>query len=214
MSTVDTFSEIIDITLYRYNSIDLRLWGIVTRNYTSQVLNENQRLVAVPALREYLLANFKEDIERFNAVSDTTIHKEATSIYFIWQIFKSMPNLKYIRLNLNNNSSYNRIIHVDQVKTIRYDIKVVRGFLRMFDIFNQHELSVANSILHRAGILDPNESFKMLRVKDFLSALDLFLSENNATEIFNITGVFMNRLEGFEGDNPEMLLITDRESDI
>lgn len=214
MSTVDTFSEIIDITLYRYNSIDLRLWGIVTRNYTSQVLNENQRLVAVPALREYLLANFKEDIERFNAVSDTTIHKEATSIYFIWQIFKSMPNLKYIRLNLNNNSSYNRIIHVDQVKTIRYDIKVVRGFLRMFDIFNQHELSVANSILQRAGILDPNESFKMLRVKDFLSALDLFLSENNATEIFNITGVFMNRLEGFEGDNPEMLLITDRESDI
>ena len=214
MSTVDTFSEIIDITLYRYNSIDLRLWGIVTRNYTSQVLNENQRLVAVPALREYLLANFKEDIERFNAVSDTTIHKEATSIYFIWQIFKSMPNLKYIRLNLNNNSSYNRIIHVDQVKTIRYDIKVVRGFLRMFDIFNQHELSVANSILQRAGILDPNESFKMLRVKDFLSALDLFLSENNATEIFNITGVFMNRLEGFEADNPEMLLITDRESDI
>lgn len=214
MSTVDTFSEIIDITLYRYNSIDLRLWGIVTRNYTSQVLNENQRLVAVPALRGYLLANFKEDIERFNAVSDTTIHKEATSIYFIWQIFKSMPNLKYIRLNLNNNSSYNRIIHVDQVKTIRYDIKVVRGFLRMFDIFNQHELSVANSILQRAGILDPNESFKMLRVKDFLSALDLFLSENNATEIFNITGVFMNRLEGFESDNPEMLLITDRESDI
>ena len=125
-----------------------------------------------------------------------------------------MPNLKYIRLNLNNNSSYNRIIHVDQVKTIRYDIKVVRGFLRMFDIFNQHELSVANSILQRAGILDPNESFKMLRVKDFLSALDLFLSENNATEIFNITGVFMNRLEGFEADNPEMLLITDRESDI
>ena len=84
----------------------------------------------------------------------------------------------------------------------------------MFDIFNQHELSVANSILQRAGILDPNESFKMLRVKDFLSALDLFLSENNATEIFNITGVFMNRLEGFESDNPEMLLITDRESDI
>ena len=28
----DTFTEIVDITLYKYNSIDLKLWGIMSRD--------------------------------------------------------------------------------------------------------------------------------------------------------------------------------------
>ena len=126
----DTFTEIIDVTLYKYNSIDLKLWGIILRGYTSKIKSDTSRVVSVRDMREYLSTYFKKDINRFHAVSDTTIHKEATSIYFIWQIFDTMPNLKYIRVNLNSNSSYNRIVNVDQAKTIKYDIKVLRGFLR------------------------------------------------------------------------------------
>ena len=89
MSTInDTFSEIIDVTLYKYNSIDLKLWGIILRNYTNQVNSETSRVVSITRMREYLSTYFKKDINRFHAVSDTTIHKEATSVYFIWQIFE------------------------------------------------------------------------------------------------------------------------------
>jgi len=210
----DTFTEIIDVTLYKYNSIDLKLWGIILRGYTSKIKSDTSRVVSVRDMREYLSTYFKKDINRFHAVSDTTIHKEATSIYFIWQIFDTMPNLKYIRVNLNSNSSYNRIVNVDQAKTIKYDIKVLRGFLRTFDMFHPNEVGLVNRVLHKAGLLSLNQHFKLIRVRDFLSQLDLYLSENNNAEVFGVTNAFISRLEGYESDNPEMLLITDKDSDI
>lgn len=211
---VDTFTEIVDITLYKYNSIDLKLWGIITRNFTSTIMDEDSRVVSKTQLEGHLKKYFSKDINRFKAVSDTNIHKEATSIYFIWQVFENMPNLKYIRVNLNKNSSYNRIVNVDQVKTIKYDVKILRGFVRIFDMFNPHEVFLANRVLEKAGLLKHKENFKIIRVKEFLQTLDLFLAENNNTEVLGVTQMFIQRLELYESDNPEMLLITDRESDI
>lgn len=211
---VDTFTEIVDITLYKYNSIDLKLWGIITRNFTSTIMDEDSRVVSKTQLEDHLKKYFSKDINRFKAVSDTNIHKEATSIYFIWQVFENMPNLKYLRVNLNKNSSYNRIVNVDQVKTIKYDVKILRGFVRIFDMFNPHEVFLANRVLEKAGLLKHKENFKIIRVKEFLQTLDLFLAENNNTEVLGVTQMFIQRLELYESDNPEMLLITDRESDI
>jgi len=211
----DTFSEIIDITLYKYNSIDLKLWGIILRGFVAKNHGSDaSRVVSVTTMREYLTTYFKRDINRFNAVSDTAIHKEATSIYFIWQIFDTMPNLKYIRVNLNSNSSYNRIVKVDQAKTIKYDIKILRGFIRTFDLFHPNEVELVNRVLYRAGLLKYNEHFKLIKVRDFLNQLDLYLSENNNGEVFSVTNAFISKLEGYEADNPEMLLITDKDSDI
>lgn len=210
----DTFSEIVDVTLYKYNSIDLKLWGIILRGYVAKVTSETSRVVPIDTMRKYITGYFSNDINRFHAVSDTTIHKEATSIYFIWQIFESMPNLKYIRVNLNTNSSYNRVVNVDQAKTIKYDIKVLRGFIRIFDMFHPNEVALVNRVLHKAGLLQYNQHFKLIKVRDFLTQLDLYLSENNNAEVFSVTNAFISKLEGYEADNPEMLLITDKESDI
>ena len=80
----DTFSEIVDVTLYKYNSIDLKLWGIILRGYVNKVTSETSRVVSIDTMRKYITGYFSNDINRFHAVSDTTIHKEATSIYFIW----------------------------------------------------------------------------------------------------------------------------------
>lgn len=215
MSTiVDRFTEIVDVTLYKYNSIDLKLWGIIVRNYTNKIGQENNRIVSKDDMFSYLKQNFSDDINRFHAVSDTTIHKEATSVYFIWQIFETMPNLRYFKVNLNKNSSYNRIVNVDQVKTIKYDVKVLRGFLRTFDMFHPNEVGLVNRVLNKAGLLSYNQHFKQIKVKDFLQQLDLYLSENNTAEVYGVTNAFINRLENYEADNPEMLLITDKESDI
>ena len=213
-TTNDYFTEIVDVTLYKYNSIDLKLWGIIQRNYTAKVVSNTSRVVSKEQMHKYLVENFKNDINRFEAVSDTTIHKEATSIYFIWQIFDTMPNLRYFKVNLNKNSSYNRIVNVDQVKTIKYDVKVLRGFLRTFDMFHPNEVGLVNRVLNKAGLLSSNQHFKQIKVKDFLQQLDLYLSENNTAEVYGVTNAFINRLENYEADNPEMLLITDKESDI
>lgn len=210
----DYFTEIIDITLYKYNSIDLKLWGILQRDSEVKKSNSEAVIVSKKRMLQYLELGFKKDVNRFHAVSGINIHKEATSVYFIWQIFETMPNLKYIKVNLNKNSSYNRIVTVDQAKTIKYDIKTLRGSIRMFDLFNMHEIHLSNSILVRAGLLDEGVNFKIFRVKEFLESLDLFQSENNTVETLGVTNAFIHALEHHEQDNPEMLLITDWESDI
>ena len=47
-----------------------------------------------------------------------------------------------------------------------------------------------------------------------MSILDGFLSEDNAGETFGIINAIIQKLEQYEADDPEMLLITDRNSDI
>jgi hypothetical protein len=210
----DTFSEVIDITLHKYNSIDLRLWGIVTRFSTTKTLSEDAVLIDVSDLKKIIYAGFKSEISRFKAISDVAIHKEATSIYFINQIFETMSNLRWVKFTLNKNSSYSRIINVDQIKTIKYSTKTLRGSIRLFDIFNEHEADVASMILRRANLLGQEEHFMVMRIRQFLSSLDLFLSENNTTEVFNIINAIIQRVEEYESDDPEMLLIADKKSDI
>lgn len=210
----DTFSEVIDITLHKYNSIDLRLWGIVTRFSTTKKLGDDSVLIDVNDLKKIIYAGFKSEISRFKAISDVAIHKEATSIYFINQIFETMSNLRWVKFTLNKNASYSRIINVDQIKTIKYSTKTLRGSVRLFDIFNEHEADVAGMILRRANLLGQEEHFMVMRVRQFLSSLDLFLSENNTTEVFNIINAIIQRVEVYESDDPEMLLIADKKSDI
>lgn len=210
----DPFAEVIDITLYKYNSIDLKLWGIINRDAKARKTGANSMLVTKDRMLEYLNYGFKSDLDRFLAVSDVNIHKEATSAYFIWQIMQSMPNLRYIKVNLNLNSTYNRIVSVDQVKTIKYDVKILRGSMRMFDLFHPHELKIANSVLMKAGLLANQEKFKVFRLVEFLNALDLYQAEHNTVEVLGVTNAFIQNLEHHESDNPELLLITDWESDI
>jgi hypothetical protein len=177
-------------------------------------ISDDALLVNVQKLNKYLQEYFRSDINRFQSVSDVTIHKEATSIYFLFQSLKTMPNLTWIKCNLNKNSSYNRVISVDQIKTIKYSIKILRGSLRLFDIFNEHEMYLANKILNQCGLLKEDEHYTIIKVKHFLNILDVYLSENNTAELFTILNVLIQTLEPYEPDDPEMYLITDKKSDI
>ena len=58
------------------------------------------------------------------------------------------------------------------------------------------------------------KKFSVFKLKSFLESLDLFQSENNTVEVLGVTNAFIHTLEHHESDNPEMLLITDWDSDI
>lgn len=210
----DIFSEVVDITLYKYNSIDVKIWGLIQRDVTNKKLTAESYLVPVHQMHQYLNKWFSYDINRFQSVSDMTIHKEATSIYFIWQILQNTPNLSWIKVNLNKNVSYNRIVNIDQIKTIRYSTKVIRGSLRLFDMFAPRELNIINHILERCNIMDSGQMYRVIKLKNFMAILDGYLTEDSANETFGIVNAIIQRLEPYESDDPEMLLITDRNSDI
>ena len=101
-----------------------------------------------------------------------------------------------------------------KIKTIKYSIKILRGSLRLFDIFNEHEMYLANKILNQCGLLKEDEHYTIIKVKHFLNILDVYLSENNTAELFTILNVLIQTLEPYEPDDPEMYLITDKKSDI
>jgi len=210
----DDFSEVIDITLYKYNSIDIKLWGCIVRDTACKKISEESYLVPVSNMNSYINKRFSQDINRFQSVGDMSIHKEATSIYFIWQMLTNTPNLSWIKVTQNKNLNYSRIVNIDQIKTIKYNIKTVRGSLRLFDLFGPRELNIVNDILDRCGLLKSNQVYKVFKLKNFMNVLDMYVSDDSGGETFSIVNSIIQKLEQYEGDNPEILLITDRNSDI
>ena len=165
-------------------------------------------------MQQYITKFFAREINRFKSVGDASIHKEATSIYFIWQMLQNMPNLSWIKVTLNKNLNYNRIVKIDQIKTIKYNIKTIRGSLRLFELFESRELNIINEVLERCKMMSSDEMYKVFKLKQFMTVLDMYLSDNEATETFGIINAIIHKLEPYESDDPEILLITDRNSDI
>ena len=210
----DDFSEVIDITLYKYNSIDVKLWGLISRDVSTKKLTETSYLVPVNRINEYINKWFSSDVTRFQSVNDISIHKEATSIYFIWQMLNATPNLSWIKVTLNKNLTYSRIVTIDQIKTIKYNIKTIRGSLRLFDLFESRELRIVNEILEKCGLIKADQMYTVFKLKKFMSILDMYLSDDNANETFGVINTIIQKLEPYELDDPEILLIIDRNSDI
>jgi hypothetical protein len=210
----DKFTEIVDLTFYKYNSIDLKIWGLVNRNIGHRKVSDNSVLIKADVLSNIVNSIFKQDINRINAIGDTNMHKEATSVYFLNQLFNSMVNLSWVKITLNKNANYNRLTEIDEIKTIKFSIKTIRGTVRLFDIFHPTELSGVNMLLVRSGILKSNENFKIFKLKNLLNKLDLYISENNSSDVLSLLNPIILKLEAFELDDPEVLLITDYNSDI
>ena len=210
----DTFSEITDIVLYRYNSVDSKIWALIRKTNNFRNLDSDSILVEASAVRSILLNNFRKEINKFQAIETAMIYKEATSTYFIWRMLEDMPNLKWIKIDYIRNAGYSRIVSVDEMKTIKFSIKIIRGTFRTFDYFSAQQLPHVNMILLRSGILKDNKHYNVIKLQSMLRSLDIFLSEHNTSENATVIMRIIEVLEAYENDDPEVLVITDYDSDI
>ena len=216
MSTLNrnNFTEIVDIVLYRYNSIDARLWSLLKREQDHRKLDQDSILVSASALNKVILMHFRSDVNKFQSVEGAMVYKEATSIYFLWKMLNEISSLKWVKINLIKNANYSRVVTMDEMKTIKFSIKTIRGTFRTFDYFAQTQLPLVNHILHKANILGANQHYRVVRMSKLLGSLDIFLSNNNSSEFAVPVSTIINELEDFENDDPEVLIITDYDSDI
>lgn len=205
----DTFAEVVDITLYRYNSVDNRIWAILKNNDSHKKLSDQSVLVSSETLKTLLLANFRKEINRVESLHGSIVHKEATSVYFLWKMLEDLLGLRWVKFTLNTNVIYNRVVDIDDMKTIKYSVKVIRGTLRMFDIFTTAQLPLINTILHKADVLKPNQQFTIIKTDDLVTKLDVLLSKNNSSEIATPVNAILAEIEAYQTDNPELLLVTD-----
>ena len=216
MSTQNNkFTEIVDVIFYRYNSVDSKLWGLIKNNSRSRKIDKDVILVSKDDLRNIIINNFKSEINKFRAIEGSIVYKEANSIYFMWKVIEEMHSLSWIKINLNKNAAYTRVVTTgdpeNEAKTLKFSIKTIRGTFRTFDYFNRHQLPLVNSILYSTGILEQGMHYGVVKLVDMLSALDLYLSMNNTSEALEIVSAFMDNLEDYEIDNPETLVVTDYE---
>lgn len=205
----DTFAEVVDITLYRYNSVDNRIWAILKNSEAHKKLSKHSILVSSDSLKEILLAHFRKEINRVESLHSSIVHKEATSVYFLWKMLEDLLGLRWVKFTLNSNVAYNRVVDIDDMKTIKYSVKVVRGTLRMFDIFNPAQLPLINTILHKAHVLKQNQQFTIIKVEDLMTKLDILLAKNNSSEIATPVNAILAEIDQYHTDNPELLLVTD-----
>jgi len=205
----DTFSEVVDITLYRYNSVDNKIWGILKGFDSHKKLSKHSILISSDSLKAILLANFRKEINRVESLHSSVVHKEATSIYFLWKMLEDLIGLRWVKFTLNSNVSYNRVVDIDDMKTIKYSVKVVRGTLRTFDIFSKAQLPLVNIILNKAKVMKHGQQFTIIKTDDLSTKLDIFLATNNSNEIVMPVNVILQEIEPYQTDNPELLLVTD-----
>ena len=61
----DDFSEVVDITLYRYNSIDTKIWGLISRDAMCKRISDDSYLVQATKMQQYIAKFFAKEINRF-----------------------------------------------------------------------------------------------------------------------------------------------------
>ena len=216
-------SDVIDIVLYKYNHSDNKLWTGIRNKVEYLEPNDGSIIITRDQLDSFIKHSFKNELNVFNAVGYEVIHKEVNSIYFIANILKNMQNLRWIKLTLNKNSSYSRLIKDPSGNAqIKFGYKILHMTIKTFDIFEtDEEVQMFNKILIDQKILQDGIPYRRIKLNDLIDHLDEWIirADKNIIESISSTDIDVvysvaNMLDimsdqKLSGDNPEVLLVTD-----
>ena len=212
---LSSFPTSIDVTLHKYNYIDNKLWVQIKNQLDYIEVDDFSIIITKQQLHAILIENYSDEINKIKSTGSKFFHNQVNTIYFIWMLVEEMSNLQYIKLTLNRDKSYTRLlISEDGNKTIEFDFKLLSITIRLADIFELNEVAVINQMLNDLNLLQPDETYIRLRALDLINATDNYLSElDDEDELEKSTATIADFLELFtykiERDNPLALLVTD-----
>ena len=212
---LSSFPTSIDVTLHKYNYIDNKLWVQIKNQLDYIEVDDFSIIITKQQLHAILIENYSDEINKIKSTGSKFFHNQVNTIYFIWMMVEEMSNLQYIKLTLNSDKSYTRLlISEDGTKTIEFDFKLLSITIRLTDIFELNEVTVINQMLNNLNLLQPDETYIRLRALDLINATDNYLSElDDEDELQESTATIADFLELFtykiERDNPLTLLVTD-----
>ena len=102
------FPEVLSITLYKYNSLDSKLYTLILDNCKFKK-HKNTILVRKLDVNSLMQTYFKNELDKLPLIPVETLHKEANSIYFLDKIIKEMPNLRWFQIQYSKNVKFTRI---------------------------------------------------------------------------------------------------------
>lgn len=201
----------IDVTLYKYNYIDNKLWAQIQNDTDFIELGNDSIMISSSQLKHILDTHYQNSINKIRAVGSDFIHKEINTIYFLYQLLLEMENLQYIKFTVNKDKKYSRIIEHDGVKMIQFSFKLLTATFRLFDLYEDEELPMVNKILEELEILEPGIPYTRLNAKELYDSILFYLEEKDPEDVdAGIVTDILDILESkIEKEDPLILLITD-----
>ncbi len=201
----------IDVTLYKYNYIDNKLWAQIQNDTDFIELGNDSIMISASQLKFVLDTYYQNSINRIKSVGSDFIHKEINTVFFLFQILLEMENLQYIKFTLNKDKKYSRIIETDGVKMIQFSFKLLTATFRLYDLYDDDELLLVNKILEEIEILEDGIPYARLNAKELYDTILLYLEEKDPEDLeAGIVTDILDILESkIEKEDPLILLITD-----
>lgn len=209
------FPTSIDVTLYKYNYIDNKLWVQLKNQVDYITVGPNSIIISKEQLQAILLKNYSDEINKIKSTGSKFFHNQVNTIYFTWMLIEEMLNLQYIKLTLNSDKSYSRLLTTEGgEKTIEFDFKLLTTTVKLSNIFELDEIQVINQVLNSLGILKPDQTYVRLNAIELINIVDGYLADlDQNNEFIESSAIIVDFLELFtskiERDNPLTLLITD-----
>jgi len=208
---INHIPTIIDTTLYRYNYIDYRMWALMRNQLDYKEMGRNSIIISSQQLKTFISMNYQDEINKVSSYGFQVPRKDATSIYFMHRVSTEMVNLKYIKLTLDSDKSYSRVIEEDEDKTIKYDFAILKATLNLSDIFDQSPLTELNKILEEIGLLTPGKPYFNGQYLDILNRLEMHMHTVNKESRRSL--IILALLEALDvsinKENPMLMVITD-----
>jgi hypothetical protein len=169
-------------------------------------------IISSKQLREFMSANYKSEINKVASYGLNVPRKDATSIYFMHRVATEMINLKYVKLTLDSDKSYTRVVKTNDDEVIKYDFAILKARLDISEIFPEPELQLINTILEEIGLLTPGVPYFNGLSEDILNKLSSYLdtSDNDMTLGCQLIAALLDALDiSLDNENPMLLIITD-----
>ena len=206
------FQEVIAVTLYKYNSIDGKLYTLIC-NECKIKQHQNTILVRREDIARLLYKYFRNEVDDLPLIPHEVLHKKANTVYFLKKILEEMPNLRWFQISYSKNSRFTRLSeNTKGEKTLNFEFKAIRGSFRTFDFFKEKDMEFVNYVLKEVGCIK-NINYSLVKLK----ALSDRLEKLGVTDDQNVKNVCDRILQEFDywyEDNPEALIITDYLEDI
>jgi hypothetical protein len=201
----------VDVTLYKYNYIDNKLWAQLHNQADFIPVSEDSIMTSSSQLKVILETNYLSTINKIKTLGSEVVHKEINSVFFLYQMCLEMENLQYIKFNLNKDKTYSRMVEIEGKKMLQFSFKVITATLRLFDLYDEEELPHVNKILEELGILHPEKPYNRVFATELSNKIDMYVEsygedDHNAGIVLDILDILEPKMEI---ENSLILLITD-----
>lgn len=202
-------ADVIDVIVFKYNYIDNRLFNLC-KKHAYRKYEDGSIVISAHTINVIIEKYFEKESIASAMMPLDQAYKSANTIFFIDRLFKEMPNVKWIKMTLNTNRIYSRLVDQAEVgPTIKFTFKVIHCTIRLHEYFDEEQLKTFNKYIEPMGLFK-EKPYARIRTIKLIDDLEVILANNAFNEDSEVLVLFLDLFDmKLESDNPDVLLVTD-----